>query len=114
MEIKEMIYRIKSKYILKFILLYIKDENFQPKLFLYSKYFQNRLDINLLYYFKKFLSNLGFDVNKYLYIEEEKYKKDILTKEYNDFILKNKLDKETFEKIIYKTINNQINTEKKK
>lgn len=39
--------KIKSKYIIYSITSYIKDENFLLKLINYSKYFQNRLDINI-------------------------------------------------------------------
>ena len=102
-----MIYEIKSKYILKHILNYIKIKKFQLLLFFYSKDFQNKLEINLSTLYKKYLSELDFDFNRYLHKDEKKYKKDILKKEFNDFILKNKLNKEKIEKILYEVINNQ-------
>ena len=46
-------------------------------------------------------------MNKYLYKDEKEYEKDILKKEYDNFILDNYLNKEKFEKIIYEIINNQ-------
>ena len=48
-----MIHKIKSKYILKHILNYIEGKNFQLKLFFHSKYFQTKLEINLLSCFIK-------------------------------------------------------------
>ena len=107
MENQKIIHKIKSKYILKHILNYIEDQNFQLKLFFHSKYFQIKLDINLLYCYKKYLDELSFDLNKYLYKEEDEYKKDILTKEFKNFILNNNLDKEKFIKILFEVIINQ-------
>ena len=88
MKNQKMINEIKSKYILKYILNYVNNKNFQLKLFIHSKYFQNKLEINLLYCYKKYLDELGFDFKRYLYKEEDEYEKDILTKEYNNLILK--------------------------
>ena len=96
MENQEMIHEIKSKYILKHILNYIEDKNFQLKLFFHSK-----LEINLLSCYKKYLDELGFDFKRYLYKEEDEYEKDILKKQFKNFILNNNLDEEKFKKIIY-------------
>ena len=114
MENQKMIHKIKSKYILKHILNYIEDKNFQLKLFFHSKYFQNKLEINLLSCYKKYLDELGFDYNRYLYKEEDKYKKDILINEFKNFILNNNLDKEKFKKIIYEVIKNQNDKDEEK
>ena len=70
-----MINEIKSKYILKHILNYIKIKKFQLLLFFYSKDFQNKLEINLSTLYKKYLSELDFDYNKYLYKKEKNIKK---------------------------------------
>ena len=102
-----MIYEIRSKYILNYIFNYIKDDNLDLKLLAYSKYFKNKLDINLSYCYKKYLDSLCFDINEYLYKKEEEYEKDILIKKYNNFISKNKLNKEEFEMILYEILNNQ-------
>ena len=109
-----MIHKIKSKYILKNILNYIENKNFQLKLFFHSKYFQTKLEINLLSCYKKYLDELGFDFKRYLYKEEDEYEKDILTKQFNDFILKNNLDKEKFNKILYEVIKNQNDKDEEK
>ena len=47
MENQGIIYKIKSIYIIKNILKYLKD-NQKQKLFIYSKYFQNKLNIDIL------------------------------------------------------------------
>ena len=109
-----MIHEIKSKYILKHILNYIEDKNFQLKLFFLSKYFQNKLEINLLFCYKKNFYELGFHFERYLYKEEDKYVKDILINEFNNFILNNNLDKEKFKKIIYEVIKNQNDKDEEK
>ena len=109
-----MIYEIKSKYILKHILNYIEDKNFQLKLFFHSKYFKNKLEINLLSCYKKYLDELGFDFKRYLYKEEDEYEKDILIKQFNNFILKYNLDEEKFKKILYEVIKNQNDKDEEK
>ena len=97
----ELINNIKSKYILNYIFDYIKDKDFQLKLFLYSKKFQKEFDINLIVLKEKYLQKLEFDLYKYLYIEPYKFEKDYLTNEYNEFFKSKKLNKEIIEKIIY-------------
>ena len=107
MENQGTIYEIKSKYILKHILNHVQDKHFQLKLLSYSKNLQKKLDINYSYYYKKYLDELNFDLNKYLYKEERKYKKDILKREYDNFISKKNLNKEIFEKIIFEVIKSE-------
>ena len=61
------------------------------------------ININLLIILglkENFLKHIKFDLNKYLYTELSLFKKDSLTIEYNEFLLKNKLNKERFENII--------------
>ena len=109
-----MIYEIKSKYILIHIYNCIQDKNFAQKLFLVSKNFQNKLDINYSYCYEKYLDELHFDYNDFVYKDEVKYEKDLLRKEYDNFIIKNKLNKDKFEKIIYEVINNKNEKDKEK
>ena len=75
MEIQGVIYKIKSIYIIKDILNYIKYNKIKLKLFIYSKYFQNKLNIKYIDAKEKYLKNIGFNINEYLFIEEEKYEK---------------------------------------
>ena len=114
MEQNGIIYEIKSKYTLKHIYDYIQDELFPQKIFYHSKVFQNKIEINYSYCYKKYLEEMGFELNKYLYIDEEMYEKDRLRKEYDNFISKNKLNKTKFENIIYEVMNNQNEIDKKK
>jgi hypothetical protein len=81
MENGELIINLKSKHILDYIFDYIKDKNFQFKLFLYSKKLQIKFDINIIKLKEKYLKKLKFDLDKYLYIEPYLYKKDCLIKE---------------------------------
>ena len=76
---------------MKNILNYIKDNKIQLKLFIYSKYFQNKLNIKYIDDKEKYLKNIGFIINEYLFIEEEEYEKNILFEKYNEFILEKKL-----------------------
>ena len=108
MENQDLINKIKSSYIIKNIFNYIKDNNFQLKLFIHSKLFQNKLDLTLIYK-EKYIDKIGFDINKYLH--KEKDKGDDLIKKYDNFLLENKLNKKEFENIIIDVIKNKINKE---
>ena len=110
MEDQGIIYAIKSKYIVKHLLGYIQDKNYEIKLFYCSKYFRKRLEINLLNYFKKCLDHVGFS-NKYLYKKEEHYQKNILEIEFNVFLDKYFFNKKIFLKYLYEFLNNQIKTD---
>ena len=66
MENQGIIYKIKSIYIIKNILKYLKD-NQKQKLFIYSKYFQNQLNIEYIDVKEKYLKNIEFNINEYLY-----------------------------------------------
>ena len=107
MENGELINNIKSNHILNYIFDYIKDTNFQLKLFLYSKKFQKMFDINLIMLKVKYLQKIEFDLYKYLYIEPYEFKKDFLTNEYNNFFKSKNLNKEIIEKIIYDIFENE-------
>ena len=103
-----LIYAIKSKYIVKHLLGYIQDKNYEIKLFYCSKYFRKRLEINLLNYFKKCLDHVGFDYNKYLYKKEEYYKKNILEIEFDVFLDNFFFNKKIFLNYLHEFLNNQI------
>ena len=105
MEYQKLINKLSSTYIIKNIFNFIKDNNLQFKLFIHSKSLQKKLDIKLIDYKEKYVSKLGFD--KYLYIEEEKYKKNYLNEEYNKFLLENKFNKEELNNIIYEVLENK-------
>ena len=78
--------KIKSSYIIKNLFNYIKDTNFQLQLFIYSKFYQIKLDINPIIYKEKYIDKIGFDINKYLHIKgKEINKKDYLIQEYDIF-----------------------------
>ena len=104
-----MIYKIKSKYILKNIFNYIANKNIQMKLFFHSKYFRNRLDLDIVYK-KIYLDFFGFNLKKYLHKKEDDNDYNIyaLEKEYNSFLFKNNLKKEAIENIIFELLDNQF------
>ena len=112
MENKNLI-KIKSSYILKNIFNYIQDDNIQFKLFFYSKFFQNKLDIKLIDYKEKYINKIGFDIKNYLHIQQENYKKDNLMKKYDNFLLEKKFNKKEFDKIIYDVFQNKIDKDLK-
>ena len=103
---QRLIYEIRSKYILRHIFDHIEDKKIELKLFSYSKYFKSRINLNYSYCYKRYLDILNFDINKFLYKAQEKYNaKDILKKEYDDFISNNNFNKEKFESILYDVMN---------
>ena len=101
MDLIHLINNIKSKHILNYILNYVEDKNFKYKLFLYSKKLQIKYDVKLIVLKENYLKKLKFDLDKYLYIEHNLFQKDILSKEYNNFLIEKKLDKERIENILY-------------
>ena len=132
MEDPGVINKLSSLYIAQNIFSYIKDKNFQLKLFLYSKYYQQKLNISLSYYYERFINKIGFNLNDYLYLEYEELEKNfsfyyqyekekdknkeenkekgeqyLLNKKYNDFLSDNNLNKEKFTQMIYEIINNK-------
>ena len=68
-----LIKKIKSKYIIKNIFEYIKNDELKFKLFFYSKEFQDKVDINQILYFEKFLDKKKFCAFKYFSYMHEYY-----------------------------------------
>ena len=66
MKQKRVLEKINSKYVIKIILNYINDKNFQYKLFNYSKFFQKILGFDILDYQEKFLEKFGLNLKDYL------------------------------------------------
>ena len=114
MESQKMIDQLKSKYVVNHLFEYIPDTNFPLKIFYYSKTLKNKLDINLSYCYNKYLSSLSFDLNKYLINDGDGPEKDILAKEYDNFVSSNGLKKEKFANILYEVIADENEKEKKK
>ena len=105
MQKEKLINNIKSKYMLNYILSYIKDQIFKEKLFLYSKKLQLKFDINLIALKENYLKKIHFD--KFLYIEPYLFEKDALTIKYNNFLKESKINKEKIENIIYEIFENK-------
>jgi len=104
---KSIINNIRSKHILNSIFKYIKDKNFQDKLFAYSKKLQTKFDIKLVGFKENYLKKIRFDLEKYLYIEPDLYKIDCLSIEYNKFLKEKKIKKEKIENYIYDIFDNK-------
>jgi len=88
---EEILKRISSKYILRLIPEYIKDENFMLKFFSYSKYFQKKLGIELSDYINKHIERfekLGLKAENFLIFQ------NYFTKDYDKNILSTKLNNE--------------------
>ena len=96
--------KISSIDIIKDIFNYIKDENFKYKLFIHSKYFQKKLDINLIELKKKYLSKIKFYIDDYLHASKDN---SSLTNLYENFLRHNKLNREFLESMIYDIYQNK-------
>ena len=131
MEKQNILDKISSLYISKNIFEYIEDENFQLKLFWYSKFFQKKLNINKSTCYERYINKIGFNLNDYLYLDKKKIEefgyiyneyyretenkknlekceeKYLLNKKYDDFLSKHNLNKDKFTKIVYEIIKNK-------
>jgi len=105
MENETLINNLKSKHMLNKIFSYIKDKNFGDKLLLYSKKLQLKFEVKLIGLKENYLKKIDFD--KYLYIKPYLFKKDILTKNYSNFLKEKKDNKERIENIIYDIFDNK-------
>ena len=105
MENERLIYKIKSKYILMHLLNYIPDKNIQFKLFIHSKLYQNKLNINLVYYKQNYLKRIENDIKLFFYQRHDA--KDTLEEKYNKYLLDKKLNKEELESDIFSIKNEE-------
>ena len=100
----EILKRISSKYILRLIPEYIKDENFMLKFFSYSKYFQKKLGIELSDYINKHIERfekLGLKVESFLKFQNyftKDYDKNILSIKLNNELNKYRIDVKNYQK----------------
>ena len=102
MQNQRLINGIKSQYILRHILHYVKDNKLQYKLFAFSKLYQKKADINIIFYKRIYLLNI-FRENVLYNEYNNNYN---LKKKYNEYILKKNLNKKELERLIYE-INNE-------
>ena len=99
MEKKEIYENIKSKYIIEKIFEYIKDENFLFKLFIHSKKYQKKLDLDLFDYINQYYKKIGIratnffsfnslDNNSFFY----EFDKDKLKTKYKESLINNEIE----------------------
>ena len=81
--------KITSNEIFTLIFDHIKDHNFPLKLFMHSKQFQKKFDIDIVNYEKIYLQNRGIDLNTYLFTKD-----NIFMRTFDKDILKNNLEKD--------------------
>ena len=91
--------KITSNEIFTLIFDHIKDHNFPLKLFMYSKQFQKKFDIDIVNYEKIYLQNRGIDLNTYLFTKD-----NIFMRTFDKDILKNNLEKDLKKYNIEKSI----------
>ena len=82
------ILKIASKFALRNIFEYIKDDNFKLKLVVHSKELQKKLDITLFDYQDKYFQNIDFRIKSYCTINDNERFPKILKNKLNKFLLK--------------------------
>ena len=105
MENLSILARINSNYILKDIFTFIRSKNFKLKLFVYSKYFQKKLDLKLINYQEHYLDQFGMKFMDYLFFNlngfvGKDFNKNSLKQKLDDDISKNNLSMNKIESII--------------
>ena len=106
METDSLFEKIKSKYIQKKIFSYIKNENFIYKLFLYSKAFQKKLELEQIDFKERYIIQSKISYDNYLCcyslfnVEPKKFDKKIIEKKLQEELTKFKLDKNIFQECI--------------
>ena len=106
MDSVDVINKINSNYIINDLFNYVKDINFKFRFFLYSKYHQKKLNINLSELQEKYLKKMKFYIDKYVYISFENFS-DLLAKGYLEFFERKKLDRTKVENMIYDIYQNK-------
>lgn len=101
-----MIKKIKSSYILNQIFSYIPNDNIKFKLFKHSKLIQENLGIKLLDYKEKYVKQIGFNLDRYLF-KDKNSNKETLKKRLNQFLKKKKLSINEIEEIVYDIYSNK-------
>ena len=99
MEKTDLINKIQSTFIINYIFKYIKNPNFILKFFLYSKLYQNKLDLEILYQNVIIHKCIGFKLDNYLSSEYIN-----LDEKYQQFLSDNGIEKEEFENLLYKIL----------
>ena len=105
MEIEGLKDKIKSSYIIEYIINYIPDKFFYEKLFIYSKKYQKQLNIKLIGLKENYLKQKGFAIDNYLHIKL--FQKDFLANEYHNLLKEKNLNKEEIENIIFDIFDNK-------
>ena len=106
METDSLFEKIKSKYNQKKIFSYIKNENFIYKLFLYSKAFQKKLELEQIDFKERYIIQSKISYDNYLCcyslfnVEPKKFDKKIIEKKLQEELTKFKLDKNIFQECI--------------
>ena len=98
MEKKSILKELKSFYIIEIIFSYIKDKDYKYIIAIYSKAIQNKLNISLFDYQKKYINKKGIIINSYLSNKDyNKFEKDYLIKKLNEDLLKFNINKDSLE-----------------
>ena len=101
METKKLLNKISSKYILKKLFDFIKDDNIQFNICRYSKYFQNKLGFELHDYQEKYFKLIGINestINLYDFLSNPKYVGVDLNKKLNEFLIQKNINKVIIER----------------
>ena len=109
---KRIIEKLRPLRLIKKMIDYVKDDSCIYKLFVYSKFYQKKLNIDLIDYKEIYISKLGMKFSNLLIFYYRD--KSVLNNYLNDFIIKNKLDINfnEFQKIVVRHFERIINNYK--
>ena len=100
--------KISSKFVLENIFNYIKDTNYKYKLFCYSKYFQNLLDIKLFDYKEKYFTKIGISFDQYFSLQDKK-NKNVLNDKLKSFTHSKHIDIESLKQYLVEYYKHNLN-----
>lgn len=100
---EKLLEKISSNYIFENIFDYISNEKFKFKIFVHSKLFQKKLDLELKHYKLHYINQFGLrDMNTYFSNDDyENYDKDYLTKILKDDLSNKKIDMNKMKTVLF-------------
>ena len=93
MELKKILKKINSTYIIENIFTFIKDKNYKLKLFNFSKFFQKKFNLDLFNYQEIYFKKYNLNLNEFLNLNSFYLGKRTLLKDnFNNILTENNID----------------------
>ena len=93
MELKKILKKINSTYIIENIFTFIKDKNYKLKLFNFSKFFQKKFNLDLFNYQEIYFKKYNLNLNEFLNLNSFYLRERTLLKDnFNNILTENNID----------------------